>query len=235
MPADYRQRPVGADLAERVTAMHKSQVLSTRPAATEDDRQRGAAAAATATQRARESVSAPTAARPAKTQQTTAEALRAQFARKAELQREQLRRAGLNVKPREAGDKRKDERNRPESDRARDDGLERNSSTCPKLNSVGEEQSIGLIRTAGVSFHNDRNTSEGRNEGHIQVRWARDAAACVCGLCWCRHHRGTEQTRWGRRKRLHHYFCRGTSDLRTDDGRRKPHRTGRTVHRCSFL
>ncbi|TFC92997.1 MULTISPECIES: MobF family relaxase [Cryobacterium] len=125
VPADYRQRPVGADLAERVTAMHKSQVLSSRPAATEDDRQRAAAAAAIATQRARESVSAPTGTRPAKTQQTTTEALRAQFARKAELQREQLRRAGLNVKPREAGDKRKDERNRTESDRTRDDGRER--------------------------------------------------------------------------------------------------------------
>lgn len=124
VPADYRQRAVGAGLAERVTAMHKSQVLSSRPTATEDDRQRAAAAAVTATQRALESVSAPTATRPAKTQ-TTAEALRAQFARKAELQREQLRRAGLNVKAREAGDKRKDERNRPESDRARDDGRER--------------------------------------------------------------------------------------------------------------
>jgi conjugative relaxase-like TrwC/TraI family protein len=125
VPVGYRQRPVGADLAERVTAMHKSQVLSSRPAATEDDRQRAAAAAATATQRARESVSAPTATRPAKTQQTTAEALRAQFARKAELQREQLRRAGLNVKASQAGDKRKDERNRPDNDRTRDDGRER--------------------------------------------------------------------------------------------------------------
>ncbi|MBX0301849.1 relaxase domain-containing protein [Cryobacterium sp. 1639] len=125
VPADYRQRPVGADLAERVTAMHKSQVLSSRPAATEDDRQRAAAAAATATQRARESVSAPPATRPAKTQQTTAEALRAQFARKAELQREQLRRSGLNVKASQAGDKRKDERNRPDNDRSRDDGRER--------------------------------------------------------------------------------------------------------------
>ncbi|TFC95675.1 hypothetical protein E3O65_14360 [Cryobacterium breve] len=125
VPADYRQRPVGADLAERVTAMHKSQVLSSRPAATEDDRQRAAAAAAIATQRARESVSAPTGTRPAKTQQTTTEALRAQFARKAELQREQLRRAGLNVKPREAGDKPKDQRNRPNDDRTRYEGRER--------------------------------------------------------------------------------------------------------------
>ena len=104
-----QRRPLGADLAERVAAMHKSQVLSSRPAATEDDRQRAAAAAATATQRARERVSAPapTVTRPAMTQQTRAEALRAQFARKAELQREQLRRAGLNVKAREAGDKRR--------------------------------------------------------------------------------------------------------------------------------
>ncbi|MBG6060196.1 putative membrane protein YccC [Cryobacterium sp. MP_M5] len=89
------------------------------------DRQRAAAAAATATQRASEGVSAPTVKQPAKTQQSTVEALRAQFARKAEQQREQLRRAGLNVKAREAGDKRKDERNRPESDRTRDDGRER--------------------------------------------------------------------------------------------------------------
>ena len=125
VPADYRQRTVGADLAERVTAMHKSQLLSSRPAATEDDRQRAAAAATTATQRARENVSAPTATRPAKTQQTTAEALRAQFARKAELQREQLRRAGVNVKGRDASEKRDDKNNRPQNNRSRDDGRER--------------------------------------------------------------------------------------------------------------
>ncbi|MCY7288258.1 MAG: hypothetical protein LH624_08430 [Cryobacterium sp.] len=57
--------------------MHRLQVLSSRPAATEDDRQRAAAAAAAATRRAHAS-------NPAKTQQMTAEAFRAQFASKTE-------------------------------------------------------------------------------------------------------------------------------------------------------
>lgn len=59
VPAEYRERAVGADLAARVTALHKSSVLSTQPAATADERQKAAVAAATAAQRAREAVTPP--------------------------------------------------------------------------------------------------------------------------------------------------------------------------------
>ena len=122
VPAEYRERAVGAELAARVTAMHKSQALISQPPASEDVRTRAAAeAAAAAAQRARQAVTAPIASRSSKLSRSAADALRAQNARKAELQREQLRLAGLKVKGRQAGEKRPEETQRPDTDRNRGD------------------------------------------------------------------------------------------------------------------
>ncbi|TFB92258.1 MULTISPECIES: MobF family relaxase [unclassified Cryobacterium] len=130
VPADYRQRPVGADLAERVTAMHKSQVLSSRPAATEDDRQRAAAAAATAAAlRARQAA----AARPGTTTvkplqkvteaKSTAQRMKEQQQKRAADRVEQLRRQGVNVKVQKTGDR--DRQSGADQAPARDQGIER--------------------------------------------------------------------------------------------------------------
>jgi conjugative relaxase-like TrwC/TraI family protein len=118
VPAEYRERAVGAELAARVTAMHKAQALSSQPTATEDTRARAAAEAAAAL-RARQTAMP----QPAKMKKSPAEILRSQLARKAEQQREQLRRAGLTVKAQEVG-RRGDESNRPANDSSRDDGRE---------------------------------------------------------------------------------------------------------------
>jgi conjugative relaxase-like TrwC/TraI family protein len=123
VPADFRQRPVGADLAERVTAMHKSQVLSSRPAATEDDRQRSAAAAATATQRARDSVSAPITNSGVSAAKSTAQRMKEQQQRRAAERVEQLRKQGVNVKVQKASD-RKDSQYGADQTPTRDQGIE---------------------------------------------------------------------------------------------------------------
>ncbi|HAQ9631223.1 TPA: ATP-binding domain-containing protein, partial [Enterococcus faecium] len=85
IPDQYREQAVGADLARRVTALHKSTQLSTQPVATDADRQRAATSAATTAQRARDAVTTTTAATAAGTSQD---------ARKAAM-REQMRQAGL--------------------------------------------------------------------------------------------------------------------------------------------
>ena len=54
IPAEYRERAGGVDLAARVTALHKSQALSTQPDATKTDRHRAAAEAVAASQKARD-------------------------------------------------------------------------------------------------------------------------------------------------------------------------------------
>jgi hypothetical protein len=92
--------------------------LSSQPTATEDTRARAAAEAAAAL-RARQTAMP----QPAKMKKSPAEILRSQLARKAEQQREQLRRAGLTVKAQEVG-RRGDESNRPANDSSRDDGRE---------------------------------------------------------------------------------------------------------------
>jgi len=81
IPDQYRERAVGADLAQRVTALHKSTQLSAQPGATDADRQQAAAAAAATAQKARDAV-------------TTTTATTTQDARKAAA-REQLRQAGM--------------------------------------------------------------------------------------------------------------------------------------------
>ncbi|ROS48757.1 MobF family relaxase [Frigoribacterium sp. PhB118] len=82
IPDQYREQAVGADLARRVTALHKSTQLSTQPGATDAERQRAAATAATTAQRARDAVT------------TTTANGSSQDARKAAI-REQMRQAGL--------------------------------------------------------------------------------------------------------------------------------------------
>jgi len=82
IPNQYREQAVGTDLAQRVTALHKSTQLSTQTGATDADRQRAATSAATTAQRARDAVT------------TTTAAGASQDARKAAI-REQMRQAGL--------------------------------------------------------------------------------------------------------------------------------------------
>jgi conjugative relaxase-like TrwC/TraI family protein len=130
VPADYRQRPVGAGLAERVTAMHKSQVLSSRPVATEDDRQRAAAAATAAALRARQAATAPagtTATKPPQNTtdaKTTAQRMKEQQQKRAAERVEQLRRQGVNVKVKKTGD-RDDRKSGVDQAPTRDQGIER--------------------------------------------------------------------------------------------------------------
>ena len=88
IPAEYRTRPVGADLAARVTELHKSTALRDQPPAAPVDRQQAALAAQQAARRARAAATAPTGQRPA------AGAAGDQAARKAAAM-EQLRRAGI--------------------------------------------------------------------------------------------------------------------------------------------
>jgi len=120
VPAEYRERPVGAKLAARVTAMHKAQALSSQPPATEDTRARAAAEATAAALRARQAASASTAARRGGSAPTV-DALRTHAARKAEQQREQLRIAGLAAKGRDVGDTHGDRIWPPATDRSRDE------------------------------------------------------------------------------------------------------------------
>jgi conjugative relaxase-like TrwC/TraI family protein len=128
VPADYRQRPVGADLAERVTAMHKSQVLSTRPVATEDDRQRAAIAATAAALRARQAATARPATTTVKAPQkaaTSEDAVIAAMRRRAERDREQLRNSGLGGRASTAEELKKSNERRAKENRDRDRGRDR--------------------------------------------------------------------------------------------------------------
>ncbi|GAA4266600.1 MobF family relaxase [Frondihabitans peucedani] len=93
VPAEYRERAVGADLAARVTALHKSWELSSQPAAIEADKQRAAATATGAAQRARESVTPPQG-RAASTQPQTA----------ARAAQEEQRRRAADLAQRRTGD-----------------------------------------------------------------------------------------------------------------------------------
>jgi conjugative relaxase-like TrwC/TraI family protein len=56
VPAEYRQRPLGAELAARVTAMHKATALSTQPSVDVDARARAAAEATATVRNVREAV-----------------------------------------------------------------------------------------------------------------------------------------------------------------------------------
>jgi conjugative relaxase-like TrwC/TraI family protein len=88
VPAEYRERAVGADLAARVTALHKSSVLSTQPTATEAERQKAAAQATIATRQARDAVTPRQAeTRPAQPQTAAQAVIQAQRERAAEAQR----------------------------------------------------------------------------------------------------------------------------------------------------
>jgi len=127
IPAAYRERTVGAELAAKVTALHKSQGLSTRPTATADDRQQAAAEAATSAQTAREVATALTvkrAAPRAPTTRTALDVMREANRAKAQQQQEAQRKAGLNVtgRPKTRGDQ---QTPRPEDPRTREDDRER--------------------------------------------------------------------------------------------------------------
>ncbi|KFF58202.1 hypothetical protein JF66_20320, partial [Cryobacterium sp. MLB-32] len=100
IPAAYRERPVGAELAARVTALHKSQALSDRPIATGDDRQRAAAEGAAAAQTARDVATALTVERAVPRvprTRTSLDVMREANRAKAQQQQEGQRKAGLNV------------------------------------------------------------------------------------------------------------------------------------------
>lgn len=121
IPTAYRERAVGAELAARVTALHKSQALSTRPIATDGDRQRAAAEATAAAQKARDVAMTRTdnpaaqRSKPGLALNVMREANRAKAQRQQDVQRQ----AGLNVKgrPSTRGDQALPQ---PEDPRARD-------------------------------------------------------------------------------------------------------------------
>ena len=126
VPVAYRERAVGAELAARVTAMHKSQALSLKPIAAGADRQMATAKASAAGQTARKSVTAATGSPTASQRQmsrTALEAMRNANRAKAEQQRAAQQRAGLNVKGRP--DIRTGQVQRPDDQRTRGDGRER--------------------------------------------------------------------------------------------------------------
>ena len=127
IPVAYRERAVGADLAARVTALHKSQALSTRPTASNDDRQRAAAEAAAAAQKARDVATARTV-NPAAPQitkpRTGLDVMREANRAKAQAQQDAQRKAGLNVTGRQ--NTRDDQATpQPQDSRTRDDDRER--------------------------------------------------------------------------------------------------------------
>lgn len=124
VPAEYRDRPVGADLAARVTALHKSSVLSTQPTATDDERQKTAAAATSAAQRAREAVTPRQGETKPAQPQTAAQALVQAQGQRAAQRVEELRKQGFKVKvQKETG--RTKEPYEPNQDRSRDQDRER--------------------------------------------------------------------------------------------------------------
>jgi hypothetical protein len=86
IPNQYQERAVGAELQQRVTAMHKSAALTTEPPADQAARARVAEQATAAAQRAREAAQ--------RGPQSAAEALRARNQAEAERAAAQLRRAG---------------------------------------------------------------------------------------------------------------------------------------------
>jgi conjugative relaxase-like TrwC/TraI family protein len=146
VPAEYRERPVGAELAARVTAMHKAQALSSQPPASEDTRARAAAEATAAALRARQAATTQTATTAVKTPQaeqqrgtvpttaptrdkespakTTAQRMKEQQQRRAAERVEQLRRQGVNVKVQKDSD-RTDRQSGTEPTPTRDQGIER--------------------------------------------------------------------------------------------------------------
>lgn len=119
IPAEYRERAVGAELAARVTAMHKSAALSTQSTVPEAERQKAAATATTTTQRAREAVTPQHGDGSGRRPQSAAEALQAQQRARAAEKQEELRRAGVNATVRKEAD-RSTRPQRPDQDRGRD-------------------------------------------------------------------------------------------------------------------
>jgi hypothetical protein len=127
IPVAYRERAVGADLAARVTALHKSQALSTRPTASNDDRQHAAAEATAAAQKARDVATARTmnpVASQTPTPRTALDVMREANRAKAQAQQDAQRKAGLNVTGRQ--NTRDDQATtQPRDSRTRDDDRER--------------------------------------------------------------------------------------------------------------
>ena len=101
IPNQYRERAIGAELQQRVTAMHKSAALIKEPPADQTVRGRAAEQAAAVAQQAREAAQRPsqsetpqTLTQPAQKPQTVAEALQARNKTQADRAAAQLRRAG---------------------------------------------------------------------------------------------------------------------------------------------
>jgi len=105
IPDQYRERAVGADLAQRVTALHKSTQLSTGATVPAADRQCVAQAAGTTAQKARDAVTTQQAQTEKKRPQTATEVLQAQQRARAAKMQEQLRRSGVKVTPTRDGDR----------------------------------------------------------------------------------------------------------------------------------
>jgi hypothetical protein len=105
LPEQYRERAVGADLVQRVTALHKSTQLSAGATVPAADRQRVAQAAATTAQKARDAVTTQQAQTERKRPQTATEVLQAQQRARAAKMQEQLRRSGVKVTPTRDGDR----------------------------------------------------------------------------------------------------------------------------------
>lgn len=129
IPAQYREQKLGAELQQRVTAMHKSSLLRDQPVTDDAARARAAQEAAVAAQRAREAVQRPTQPQTPGKPQTAAEALRERNRAEAQRRAEQLRQVGINPKTQQrdrAAEQRAAERARDERDRSRgDDARER--------------------------------------------------------------------------------------------------------------
>lgn len=130
VPTDYRERAVGAELAARVTAMHKADALSSQRHATEEARTRAAAEAASAAQRARQVATAQAGTTAVKVPQqatdaqSTAQRMKEQQQKRAVERVEQLRRQGINAKVQKADD-RDGRKSGADPTPVRDQGIER--------------------------------------------------------------------------------------------------------------
>jgi hypothetical protein len=129
IPNQYQERAIGAELQQRVTAMHKSAALIKEPPADQATRARVAEQATAAAQRAREAAQQQPQTTAARKPQTAAEALQARRQAEADRAAAQLRRAGRTPSaqdPNRTAARDAAERERQRRERARgDDARER--------------------------------------------------------------------------------------------------------------
>jgi len=128
IPNQYQERAIGAELQQRVTAMHKSAALIKEPPADQATRARVAEQAAAAAQRAREAAQQQPQTAAARKPQTAAEALQARRQAEADRAAAQLRRAGRTptaqdpnrTAARDAAERERQRRERARGDDARE-------------------------------------------------------------------------------------------------------------------